>query len=292
MSQLVSTRPRTRMFTRQQEELNIKRRKEAADDIIFYEDFDGRMQIISMKQMEEVTKALDGRTKITRPRIRMLTRQQEQKGKRRKEAADDIIFYEDFDGRMQIISMKQMEEVTKALDGRTKITRPRIRMLTRQQEQKSKRRKVTADDIILYEDLNGRAQIISMKQVEEGRTKIITTNKQKEEDNIFYEDLDGSTKINEEQNSKMNNTTKKDHNKALDGRPELITHPVDSRESEVDWRELRRESLGGTAWERALRRESLGETAWERELGRESLGEREYYNITMHILYGDQIRIY
>ena len=74
----------------------------------------------------------------------------------------------------------------------------------------------------------------------------------------------------------MNNTTKKDHNKTLDGRPELIAHPVDSRESEVDWRELRRESLGGTAWERALRRESLGGTAWERELGRERV--LQYYN--------------
>ena len=57
-----------------------------------------------------------------------------------------------------------------------------------------------------------------MKQMEEGiinedldgRTKIITTNKQKEED-IINENLDGRTKIIEDQNSKMNNATKKDH---------------------------------------------------------------------------------
>ena len=323
----------------------------------------------------------------------MFTRQQEELNiKRRKEASDDIIFYEDFDGRMQIISMKQMEEVTKSPSlSRMVISQPRIRMLTRQQEQKSKRRKVTADEIILYEDLDGRTHIISMKQVEEGRTKIITTNKQKEEDIIFYEDLDGSTKINEKQNDKMDNTIKIDNkaprsdliihpvnsqesgadwaeidreiesflcedpdegkkinedqngkmdntikivnktleerseliihpvnsresgadwseleditpedldgstkineeqndkmdnttktiNEALarDGRPKLIAHPVNSQESEVDWRELRRESLGGTAWERALRKESLGGTAWERELGRERV--LQYYN--------------
>ena len=263
----------------------------------------------------------------------MFTRQQEELNiKRRKEASDDIIFYEDFDGRMQIISMKQMEEVTKSPSlSRMVISQPRIRMLTRQQEQKSKRRKVTADEIILYEDLDGRTHIISMKQVEEGRTKIITTNKQKEEDIIFYEDLDGSTKINEKQNDKMDNTIKivnkaprpdlishpvnsresgadwseleditpedldgstkineeqndkmdnttKTINEALarDGRPKLIAHPVNSQESEVDWRELRRESLGGTAWERALRKESLGGTAWERELGRERV--LQYYN--------------
>ena len=182
MSHLDSTRPRTRMFTRQQEELNIKRRKEASDDIIFYEDFDGRMQIISMKQMEEVTKS---------PSL-----------------------------------------------SRMVISQPRIRMLTRQQEQKSKRRKVTDDEIILYEDLDGRTHIISMKQVEEGRTKIITTNKQKEEDIIFYEDLDGSTKINEKQNDKMDNTIKID-NKAP--RSDLIIHPVNSQESGVDWEEIDRE---------------------------------------------------
>ena len=242
----------------------------------------------------------------------MFTRQQEELNiKRRKEASDDIIFYEDFDGRMQIISMKQMEEVTKSPSlSRMVISQPRIRMLTRQQEQKSKRRKVTDDEIILYEDLDGRTHIISMKQVEEGRTKIITTNKQKEEDIIFYEDLDGSTKINEkqndkmdntikidnkaprsdliihpvnsqesgvdweeidreiesflyedpdegkkiieEQNSKMNNITKKDHNKTLEERSELIVHPVDSRERGVEWRELSRKNLGGTVWEREL----------------------------------------
>ena len=156
MSHLDSTRPRTRMFTRQQEELNIKRRKEASDDIIFYEDFGGRKQIISMKQM------------------------------------DGGIIDEDFDGR-------------------TKITRPRVRMFTRQQDQELniKRRKVTADDIIFYKDLDERTRIISMKQVEEGRTKIITTNKQKEENIIFYKDLEV--------------------------RVETIDHPVDSRESEIDW---------------------------------------------------------
>ena len=92
MSQLVSTRPRTRRFTRQQEELNIKRRKEA-DDIILYEDFDGRTQIILMKQMEEdiINEDLDGRTKITRPRARRFTRQQEELNTKRRKEADDII---------------------------------------------------------------------------------------------------------------------------------------------------------------------------------------------------------
>ena len=99
--------------------------------------------------------------------------------------------------------MKQMEEgiINEDFEGGTKITRPRVRMFTRQQDQElniNKRRKVTADDIILYKDLDEGTQIISMKQMEEGRTKIITTNKQKEEeeeeeeeeeDTILYEDL-------------------------------------------------------------------------------------------------------
>ena len=97
-------------------------------------------------------------------------------------------------------------------------TRPRTRRFTRQQEELNIKRRKEADDIILYEDFDGRTQIISMKQMEEGiinedldgRTKIITTNKQKEED-IINEDLDGRTKIIEDQNSKMNNATKKDH---------------------------------------------------------------------------------
>ena len=210
----------------------------------------------------------------------MFTRQQEELNiKRRKEASDDIIFYEDFDGRMQIISMKQMEEVTKSPSlSRMVISQPRIRMLTRQQEQKSKRRKVTADEIILYEDLDGRTHIISMKQVEEGRTKIITMNKQKEEDTIFYKDLevrlnsidhpvdsreseidweeidreiesilpDEGKKTIEEKNSKMNNIIKKDHNKTLEWR-------VDHKKT-LEWRELCRSrmNLGGTVWEREL----------------------------------------
>ena len=82
--------------------------------------------------------------------------------------------------------MKQMEEgiTNEDFEGGTKITRPRVRMFTRQQDQELniKRRKVTADDIILYKDLDEGTQIISMKQMEEGRTKIITTNKQKKEE--------------------------------------------------------------------------------------------------------------
>lgn len=109
--------------------------------------------------------------------------------------------------------MKQMEEgiTNEDFEGGTKITRPRVRMFTRQQDQELniKRRKVTADDIILYKDLDEGTQIISMKQMEEGRTKIITTNKQKEENIIFYKDLEV--------------------------RVETIDHPVDSRESEIDW---------------------------------------------------------
>ena len=93
--------------------------------------------------------------------------------------------------------MKQMDEgiINEDFEGGTKITRPRVRMFTRQQDQElniNKRRKVTADDIILYKDLDEGTQIISMKQMEEGRTKIITTNKHKkeeEEDIILYEDL-------------------------------------------------------------------------------------------------------
>ena len=149
-----------------------------------------------------------------RPRTRLLTREQEElENKRRKEVIDDIIFYEDFDGRTQIISMKQMDEGTtnEDFEGGMKITRPRVRMFTRQQDQELniKRRKVSADDIIFYKDLDERTRIISMKQVEEGRTKIITTNKQKEENILFYKDLEV--------------------------RVETIDHPVDSRESEIDW---------------------------------------------------------
>ena len=149
-----------------------------------------------------------------RPRTRLFTREQEElENKRRKEVIDDIIFYEDFGGRTQIISMKQMDEGTtnEDFEGGTKITRPRVRMFTRQQDQELniKRRKVSTDDIIFYKDLDERTRIISMKQVEEGRTKIITTNKQKEENIIFYKDLEV--------------------------RVETIDHPVDSRESEIDW---------------------------------------------------------
>ena len=149
-----------------------------------------------------------------RPRTRLFTREQEElENKRRKEVIDDIIFYEDFGGRTQIISMKQMDEGTtnEDFEGGMKITRPRVRMFTRQQDQELniKRRKVSADDIIFYKDLDERTRIISMKQVEEGRTKIITTNKQKEENILFYKDLEV--------------------------RVETIDHPVDSRESEIDW---------------------------------------------------------
>ena len=227
MTHLVSTRPRTRLFTRQQEELKIKRRKEeeTIDDIIFYEDFSGRRQIISMKQMEEgiTNEDFEGGTKITRPRVRMFTRQQDQElniNKRRKVTADDIILYKDLDEGTQIISMKQMEE------GRTKIITT------------NKHKKEEEEDIILYEDLliffedvDGAIETITMKQTEKETIKIITTlNKQKREDVTLYSedlDLDVRAKIIEKQNSKMNNITKKDHSETLvrDGRWPIFVLP-------------------------------------------------------------------
>ena len=226
---LISTRPRTRLFTRQQGELNFKKRKEVDDDdLILYEDFDGRMQIISMKEMEEgitTNKDLnDGRTKITRPRVRMFTRQQDQELiiKRRKVTADDIILYKDLDGGTQIISMKQMEE------GRTKI----ITMNKQKEEEEEEEDIILYEDLLIFfEDFDGSIETITMKQTEEESIKIISTlNKLKGEDVTLYSedlDLDVRTKIIEKQNSKMNNTTKKDHSETLvkDGKWPIFVLP-------------------------------------------------------------------
>ena len=234
MTHLVSVRPRTRLFTREQEELENKRRKEVIDDIIFYEDFGGRTQIISMKQMDEGTtnEDFEGGTKITRPRVRMFTRQQDQELniKRRKVSTDDIIFYKDLDERTRIISMKQVEE------GRIKI------ITTNKQKE---------EDIIFYKDLDVRLMSID-HPVDSRESEIDWEEIDREIESFLYEDPDEGKKIIEEQNSKMNNITKKDHNKTLEERSELIVHPVDSRERGVEWRELSRKNLGGTVWEREL----------------------------------------
>ena len=180
-----------------------------------------------MKEMEEgitTNKDLnDGRTKITRPRVRMFTRQQDQELiiKRRKVTADDIILYKDLDGGTQIISMKQMEE------GRTKI----ITMNKQKEEEEEEDIILYEDLLIFFEDFDGSIETITMKQTEEESIKIISTlNKLKGEDVTLYSedlDLDVRTKIIEKQNSKMNNTTKKDHSETLvkDGKWPIFVLP-------------------------------------------------------------------
>ena len=118
--------------------------------------------------------------------------------------------------------MKQMEE------GRTKI----ITMNKQKEEEEEEEDIILYEDLLIFfEDFDGSIETITMKQTEEESIKIISTlNKLKGEDVTLYSedlDLDVRTKIIEKQNSKMNNTTKKDHSETLvkDGKWPIFVLP-------------------------------------------------------------------